>query len=518
MNPYAIDWSPSGDTIAIIGTAREVAGQDIVGVYLYSIDGQCIWSKEIGTDSAYPDIQWSMDGGFLAAIGAYKLVVFSPDGEIIYSYTFTHHTYDLDISIENMIAFIPAFGDYVYVFNWTYRPIPLFTYTPEMPRLGDTIVFNASLSYDPDGNITSYIWDFGDGTIAEGAIVNHTYTSYGTFSVTLKVIDDKGAYGLKTISIKIPAPPIASFNYTPSQVLEGKTVLFNALSSYDPDGEIIGYYWDFGDGATSTEPIVNHTFVEPGTYNVTLIVTDADGLSSSTSLEVEVLSLPRIVISVNTYAHVYMDNILYGIVTPSSPIEIKVEPGLQIINITVVPLNNEYLKTTTIETIELSPGMTYEINIYMPRSPKIVIDCNIERSIIINDRLRGNASPDNPITIFMEPGEAILNITAIPLIPGYEVYSSIDSYTFEAGTETTLHITLEKKETSTSITTTPPTTASKTPETTLEEQPEEIPETTTEGTLSTQTSQGGVSTTTAVIGGAVVALAAGIYLFFIKKI
>ena len=83
--------------------------------------------------------------------------------------------------------------------------------------------------------------------------------------------------------------------------------------------------------------------------------------------------------------------------------------------------------------------------------------------------------------IFMEPGEAILNITAIPLILGCRKYLSIDSYTFEPGTETT-----------------------------LEEQSVETPRTTTEDTLSTQTSQGGISTTTmALIGRDIVALAVG---------
>ena len=111
----------------------------------------------------------------------------------------------------------------------------------------------------------------------------------------------------------------------------------------------------------------------------------------------------------------------------------------------------------------------------------------------------------------MKPGEAILNIIAISLIPGYKIYLNIGSYTFKPGIETTLHIYLEKKETSTPITTTPPTTTTgKTTETTLEEQHIETPRTTaTEDILSTQTSQGGISTATmAIIGGDVVALAA----------
>ena len=191
-----------------------------------------------------------------------------------------------------MIAFIPAFGDYVYVFNWTYRPIPLFTYTPEMPRLGDTIVFNASLSYDPDGNITSYIWDFGDGTIAEGVIVNHT-------------------------------------------------------------------------------------FMEPGVYNVSLTVTDIDGLSSSIVYEITVAPLP-VVVNVNTDARIYIDDILYGTASPGDPLEIKIKPMTGAINVTAVPLDSTYLMVTSMETVELSPGSTYNVDVYMPGKPRLVIGCNIE--------------------------------------------------------------------------------------------------------------------------------------------
>ena len=365
--PYIVAISPTADLMAFAMWWEKV--------YVYSIDGS---------------LMWSVNGDFLVAIGVHKLVVFSPKGEIIYSYTFTN-TYDLDISIENMIAFIPAFSDYVYVFNWTYRPVPLFTYTPEMPRLGDTIVFNASLSYDPDGNITSYIWDFGDGTIAEGVIVNHT-------------------------------------------------------------------------------------FMEPGVYNISLTVTDIDGLSSSIVYEITVAPLP-VVVNVNTDARIYIDNILYGTASPGDPLEIKIKPMTGAINVTAVPLDNTYLMVTSMETVELSPGSTYSVDVYMPGKPRLVIGCNIECRVYINGSLEGEASPDNPLTLAMEHSETILNITATQITPGYKASTRIETLTLEPDTETTINIVLEEIEETT--TTTQPSTAKQSVESTLlATQPGESPSTT----------------------------------------
>jgi PKD repeat protein len=60
-------------------------------------------------------------------------------------------------------------------------------------------------------------------------------------------------------------------------------VTFNASSCYDPDGYIVSYRWDFDDGniTIAAVPVVNHTYREPGTYDVTLTVTDNDGLNRS---------------------------------------------------------------------------------------------------------------------------------------------------------------------------------------------------------------------------------------------
>jgi PKD repeat protein len=74
--------------------------------------------------------------------------------------------------------------------------------------------------------------------------------------------------------------PVASFTATPLSGDAPLTVLFDAASSFD-DGEIVAYNWDFGDGTPGSGASITHIFAEPGSYTVTLIVTDDSGQTGS---------------------------------------------------------------------------------------------------------------------------------------------------------------------------------------------------------------------------------------------
>ncbi|MCW3985053.1 MAG: PKD domain-containing protein, partial [Candidatus Bathyarchaeota archaeon] len=162
-------------------------------------------------------------------------------------------------------------------------PVASFTYTPEYPYTGETVTFNASASYDPDGYIVSYEWDFGDGTNGTGEIATHIYANDGTYTVTLNVTDNHGLYDITSKGVTVlNRPPIASFTESAETVLTAEPIYFDASASYDPDGTIASYFWDFGDGSNATGVIVEHAYADDGTYTVTLTVTDDDEATDTT--------------------------------------------------------------------------------------------------------------------------------------------------------------------------------------------------------------------------------------------
>jgi len=162
------------------------------------------------------------------------------------------------------------------------HPYASFTYSPEYPIVNEKIIFNASSSYDPDGNITKYEWDFGDGNITEveEPVITHTYSIAGNYTVKLTVTDDKRVKSSisRNITVRsvINQPPIANAN-GPYTGIEGQPVEFNASASYDPEGANLTYYWEFGDGnrTVTTQPTITHIYAQEGNYTVTLIVNDS---------------------------------------------------------------------------------------------------------------------------------------------------------------------------------------------------------------------------------------------------
>jgi PKD repeat protein len=171
-------------------------------------------------------------------------------------------------------------------------PTAVFIYSPSNPEVGENVYFNASESTDPDGTITSYQWDFGDGSLGSGITITHSFSDSGTYTVILTVTDDKGnqANVSKTVTVSENSAPTASFVYSPSKPKVNETVYFNASASSDPDGTIDNYEWDFGDGSKGSTVSSSHQYTTSGTYTVVLVVTDNSGNKTSTSQTVTVSS------------------------------------------------------------------------------------------------------------------------------------------------------------------------------------------------------------------------------------
>lgn len=147
------------------------------------------------------------------------------------------------------------------------------------------VQFNGSGSSDPDGTIASYAWNFGDGSTDTGVNPTHAYATSGNFTVTLTVTDDAGATDSATTTATIGngnQAPMADPN-GPYTGTVGTPLQFDGTASTDPDGTIVSYIWDFGDGSSGTGATPTHTYSVAGVYNVTLMVTDNEGATDSST-------------------------------------------------------------------------------------------------------------------------------------------------------------------------------------------------------------------------------------------
>jgi len=179
---------------------------------------------------------------------------------------------------------------------------------PYSGYINQSINFNGSQSYDPDGTIVNYTWDFGDGNISYGVKVEHTYAQIGDYIVNLTVLDNEALSSYNTTHAKItikqtntvinknhyaPSYSVVIYNHDSEENLEDpienetldeeintppvakvvfniggdgeESISFDASQSCDPDGDDITYRWDFdNDGIWDTnysrDPLFNYSY------------------------------------------------------------------------------------------------------------------------------------------------------------------------------------------------------------------------------------------------------------------
>ena len=162
---------------------------------------------------------------------------------------------------------------------------------PTTATVGDPLSFNGSGSKDSDGSIVSYVWNFGDGSTANGATATHSYGQAGTYQVSLTVTDNGGLTATANHSVEVSKaanqPPSASIA-GPDTAQVGQTIDLTGKDSADPDGSIVEFRWDFGDGSTERGVNVSHSYQNAGTYQITLTVTDDGGLTATATHPVQV--------------------------------------------------------------------------------------------------------------------------------------------------------------------------------------------------------------------------------------
>ncbi len=155
--------------------------------------------------------------------------------------------------------------------------------------------FSGSRSYDEDGSISSYRWDFGDGASSEGATADHTYNRPGVYTAKLTVTDDYKKTGSATVTISIEnRAPVADARANPTSGSDPLIVNFDGSQSSDPDGTIRSFHWNFGDGTWERIASPTHQYRNLGSYTAVLTVTDDMGLTAQDKVIISVGNEPPV--------------------------------------------------------------------------------------------------------------------------------------------------------------------------------------------------------------------------------
>ena len=177
---------------------------------------------------------------------------------------------------------------------------------PETPKrpIGPTFIetgveytFETS-TFDLDDDMIRYRFDWGDGNFSEWSkfvssnfpvSLSYIWNSASNFSIRAIAQDEFGensswsdVLNVTVSEIDSGEEPVLSIKFE-HNIYINESIIFDASESFDPDGSIISFYWDFGDGNFSNTKISAHEYENPGKYVVTLTVTDSNGYNYSTS-------------------------------------------------------------------------------------------------------------------------------------------------------------------------------------------------------------------------------------------
>jgi PKD repeat protein len=182
-------------------------------------------------------------------------------------------------------------------------PVAQFRFSPTSPLLGQEVLFE-SLSYDRDGSIASYEWDFDGDGFDDGntARVAHAFDSTGEQVVRLRVTDDSGApsaVATETVTVSPPLGnrlPVAQFSISDLEPEVGQQISLRSFS-YDPDGTVTAQRWDLdGDGdfdENATGRTAFTTFLQAGPKILRLRVDDSSGAFQTETVNITVKKRPR---------------------------------------------------------------------------------------------------------------------------------------------------------------------------------------------------------------------------------
>ncbi len=181
-------------------------------------------------------------------------------------------------------------GGLTYSFKAPCTPVEVLSVEgPSRVAVGEAATYTATVNADASTSGLTYRWNMGDGTVATGLTVTHTYTRAGTYNVAFTATNCGGSDSDQmAVEAYDPCPvpaQIVSIATDPADPIINENVRFTANVRADPPAT---YAWTFGDGATSTAASPTHAYGEPGEYTVTLEVTNCGDQTDKRTMNLRV--------------------------------------------------------------------------------------------------------------------------------------------------------------------------------------------------------------------------------------
>lgn len=235
-----------------------------------SFDG----SNSTDPDGSIASYEWNYDDGSANDSGVSPSHIFSSSG-----------TYNVTLTVTDDGGNTNSTTKTVEVND---GPTADIDYDPSDPEINEQVEFDGSGSTEGLDQIVSYDWYIDSAYYASGTTINPSFGSKGVYNVTLIVTDDGGLSDQESVDVTVTDDPAPSFTASSTTINAGDSVSFDASNSFDPDGVINSYDWDFGDGNSDTGVTTTHTFTTPATETVELEVTDDSGRSATTDTTITV--------------------------------------------------------------------------------------------------------------------------------------------------------------------------------------------------------------------------------------
>jgi uncharacterized protein (TIGR02145 family) len=234
----------AGSTQSLIFRVTDLLGLPVSLCPVY-IEGDGEFNKNIGFTDAQGELSIDWTLGIISGNSSFSATIFNSDKTIIKT-----------IEKTICVAIIAPVADYS-------------ASATEIIE-GETIQFTDLSTNEP----TEWSWNFGDGGSSTQQNPSHTYTTAGTYHITLTVTNEADSdteikSGYITVTAAVIAP-VADFSASATEIVEGETIQFTDLSTNEPTE----WSWNFGDGGSSTQQNPSHTYTTAGTYHITLTVTN----------------------------------------------------------------------------------------------------------------------------------------------------------------------------------------------------------------------------------------------------